>query len=248
MWWGLGLAAPILWVAAALGPAQRLDQLRAMPPAAFAQELRQTSTDELLRLGREGVRRLGTYRARLTKQERVGGRILPWQTLQIVVQPAPGALRLEYVQGPKAGRIVLWNARRPAEILVREAGLLGIVSVWLDLDGSLARGDTNHRATDLGFGPLLDLVERDVRGAAAAGGHQRHDDGFDAAGHYCLTFTAPPGARGLYAEQTRLCIDPQLGLPVDIEVRDRTGFLERFRYTDVRPHQVVDAALLTTIQ
>jgi hypothetical protein len=232
----------------AMSPAEKLDHLRALPPAALARELRQTQPDELVRLGSEGVRRLGTYRARLTKQERVGGRLLAAQTLEIVVQPEPGAMRLSYLEGPHAGRIVVWNARRPRKMLVRESGLLGIMSVSLDIDGGLAHGDTNHQVTELGFAPLLDIVENDLRKAAAYGGHQRQDDGFDETGNYCLTFTAPAGAPALYAAQTRLCIDPQLALPVEIEVRDRAGLLERYRYTNIRAHQAVDPALLTDIQ
>ncbi|HEY8922792.1 MAG TPA: DUF1571 domain-containing protein, partial [Polyangia bacterium] len=180
-------------------PAARLDRLRALPPAALAEQLRRTPPDELVSLGREGVRRLGTYRARLVKQERVAGRVRTPQTLEILVRPDPGAIRLEYLEGPKAGRKVLWTAGRPRQMLVREAGILGLASVWLDVDGGLAHGDTNHDVTDLGFGPLLDIVERDLRKAAPFGGHRRQDEGFDAAGRYCVTFAAPAGAAGLYA-------------------------------------------------
>jgi len=230
------------------GPAARLEQLRTLPPAALAEQLRQTPPGELVLLGREGVRRLGTYRARLIKQERVEGRVRPPQTLEIIVRPEPRAICFEYAEGPKAGRKVLWTAARPRQILVREAGILGLASIWLDVDGSLAHGDTNHDATDLGFGPLLDIVERDLRKAAPHGGHRRQDEGFDAAGNYCLTFTAPAGAAGLYAARTRLCLDPRLALPVQIEVQDGAGFLERYHYTQVRAHQTVDPLLLTEIQ
>lgn len=229
-------------------PAARLDRLRALSQPALGEQLRQTSPAELIRLGREGVRRLGTYRARLTKQERIAGRVRPPQTLEIVVRPAPRAIRLEYLEGPKAGRKVVWNAERPRQIRVREAGILGLASLWLDVDGGLAHGDTNHDVTDLGFAPLLDLVERDLRKAVPHGGHRRQDEGFDADGNYCLTFSAPAGAVGLYAARTRLCVDLQLAVPVEIEVQDRAGFLERYHYTQVRAQQTVDPLLLTDVQ
>src|SRR5688572_20936217 len=72
----------------------RLDELRSLPRPALAERLRATSPEELIVLGREGVRRLGTYRARLMKQERVGGKVLPAQTMEVIVQPAPRAQRL----------------------------------------------------------------------------------------------------------------------------------------------------------
>src|SRR5690349_21010014 len=161
-------------------PGARLDELRALPPPVLAERLRATPPDELISLGREGLRRLGTYRARLLKQERVSGKLLPAQTMEVVVQPSPRAQRHEYVEGPKAGRKVIWTQKRPTEMLVREAGILGIASLWIDLDGSLAHGDTNHSVTELGFGPLLDLVASDLRKAQAFGGLTRKDQGFDA--------------------------------------------------------------------
>jgi len=224
------------------GPSERVDQLRALPAGPLAAELRASSAQELVALGREGVRRLGTYRARVTKQERVGDKVLPAQTLEILIQPAPRALRLEYVEGPKAGRKVIWTEGRARQMLVREGGLLGMMSVWVDVDGGLAHGDTNHEVTELGFGPLLDIMAADLARAARYGGHQRQDEGFDPAGRYCLVFLAPRAAPNLYAQRARLCIDPRLAVPVELEVHDRSGFLERYRYTNVRPNQAVDPA------
>jgi hypothetical protein len=223
--------------------AQRLEELRGLPPEALAARLRATSPEDLIVLGREGLRRLGTYRARLLKQERVDGKILPAQTLEVIVQPSPRAQRLEYVEGPKAGRRVIWTDKRPGEMLVREAGILGITSLWIDLKGRLARGDTNHSVTELGFGPLLDLVSSDLRKARPHGGHIRKDQGFDGAGCYCMEYTAPPGATDVYARRTRLCVDSKLALPVKIEVHDGQGFLERYEYTNIRPQQKVNPSL-----
>src|SRR6266404_6998889 len=160
---------------AADSPATRLSELGSLPPPALAERLRATSPEELIGLGREGVRRLGTYRARLLKQERVGGKLLPAQTMEVVVQASPRAQRLEYVEGPKSGRKVIWTQKRPSEMLVREAGILGIASLWIDLNGGLAHGDTNHSVTELGFAPLLDLVASDLHKGQAFGGLVRKD-------------------------------------------------------------------------
>lgn len=221
----------------------RLDDLRSLQRPALEQRLRATSPEQLIVLGREGVRRLGTYRARLMKQERVGGKVLPAQTMEVIVQPSPRAQRLEYVQGPKSGRRVIWTAQRPDEMLVREGGILGITSLWIDLGGRLARGDTNHSVTELGFGPLLDIVSNDLRKARPHGGHARKDQGFDASGCYWMEYTAPAAATDVYAQRTRLCVDAKLGLPVKIEVHDRQGFLEKYEYTDIRANQKIEPAL-----
>jgi hypothetical protein len=248
MKFGFATAATVA-TAGVLGasPAARLDQLGGLSPTDLAAQLRATSPEDLLALGRESVRRLGTYRARVVKEERIGKKLLPAQTLEIVVQPAPRALRLDYVQGPSAGRKVVWTEKRPKEMLVRESGILGIMSVWLDVDGSLAHKDTNHKVSELGFAPLLDIIASDLAKATPHGGHQRHDDGFNAAGHYCMTFTAPPAAPGLYAHKTRLCVDRKLALPVEVEVHDRAGLLERYRYGQIRSNQKVDPTVFEAI-
>jgi Protein of unknown function (DUF1571) len=227
--------------------ARRLDDLRSLPPPALADRLRATPPEDLITLGREGLRRLGTYRARLLKQERVGGKVLPAQSMEIIVQPAPRAQRLEYVEGPKKGRKVIWTEKRPGEMLVREAGILGIASLWIDLNGGLAHGDTNHSVTELGFAPLLDLVASDLQKGRAYGGHVRKDEGFDRTGAYCMLYSAPPGAKGLYAQLTRLCVDAKLGIPVKIEVHDGHGFLERYEYTNVRANQKIEPALFEDV-
>jgi hypothetical protein len=225
------------------GAAAKLDAMAALPPPALEQHLVATSPEDLIVLGREGVRRLGTYRARLLKQERVDGKLLPAQTMEVIVQSSPAAQRLDYVEGPKKGRHVIWTHKRPTEMLVREAGILGIASLWIDLSGSLAHGDSNHNVTELGFGPLLDLVSSDLRKATAQGGLARKNQGFDGSGCFWMEYTAPPAAKGLYAQRTRLCVDAKLGLPVKIEVHDTRGFLERYEYSNVRPNQKVDQSL-----
>jgi hypothetical protein len=199
--------------------------------------LKAVSQDELIALGREAIRELGVYSARLRKQERVRGRLLDAQVSQITVREAPYAVRMEVVEGPKKGRKVLYNEQlRKGELRVREAGLLGMKALWLDLDSSLARRDTHHPVTDLGFGPILRHLSRDQALAAPLGAHRRQDEGFDARGRWCLTFVAPPGAENLHALRTRMCLDLLLGLPVELEAHDAHGLLERLELTDVRPN------------
>lgn len=225
-----------------------LADLRQLSGPLLAERLRAIPPDHLIALGREGVRLLGAYRARLTKRERVDGELLPAQTIEVAVRPSPRALRLDYVAGPKAGRHVLWRENlRPEEMLVREGGLLGITSLWIDVGGKLARKDTNHGVMELGFGPALDMFDRDLRKAGPQGGHARRDHGFDRGGRYCIEYVAPPGAKGLYAERTMICLDPKLAVPVIIEVFDRQGLLERYDYTNVRPNQKMEPSLFDDV-
>ena len=217
--------------------AERKALLASQPREAVGELVRAASQARLIELGQGAVRELGIYSARLRKQERVGGRWLAPQVAAITVREQPFAVRMDVIEGPKKGRKVLYNEElRKGEMRVREAGLLGLKALWLDLDNPLARRDTNHRVTDVGFGSILRHLARDQRLAAPLGAHGRKDEGFDGRGRWCLTFVAPPQARDLYAQRTRMCLDLVLGLPVELEVHDREGLLERFELTDVRPH------------
>jgi hypothetical protein len=209
------------------------------PPAALG-SARIASPEALIASGREAVRKMGTYRARLVKTERIKGEVLPAQTIDILVRPSPRAVRMEFVAGAKSGRRVLWRENnRPNEILVREGGILGITSLWLDTSKGLpARAGTNHAVSEIGFAYLFDIMERDLAKGKSQGSYGWKDLGLDANGLYRIEWIAPQGARGLYAQRTRLGIDPKLHVPVDIEVFDAQGLLERYQYRNVHVQQV----------
>lgn|GEM_PF-5040771 len=207
-------------------------------PPATQSLARIASPEALIASGREAVRKMGIYRARLVKTERIKGKIPPTQTIEILVRPSPRAVRMEFVAGSRSGRRVLWREdHRPNEILVREGGIMGIASLWLDVSGGLVRAGTNHAVSEIGFASLLDAMERDLAKGKSQGSHVWKDLGLDANGLYRIEWIAPRGARGLYAQRTRLGIDPNLHLPVDIEVFDAQGFLERYQFKNVRPRQ-----------
>jgi hypothetical protein len=191
----------------------------------------------LVAIGRQAVRALGPYRAKLTKRERVGETMLEAQVLELAIREAPRAVRITFSSGPSAGRRVLYNEElRRDEVRVKEAGVLGMAgAVWLHLDNPLTRRDTNHRVTEIGLESLLALIEKDMRAGESAGGHARQDVGWDPRGRYHLRFTAPEGATGLYARTTDLTLDPLRSIPVHVDVADEQGPLESFEYADVEP-------------
>lgn len=203
----------------------------------IAAAIRELPPEALLAAGQKALAQLGTYSARLVKQERVGGKLEPAQTLKLLLREDPLAVRIDFVEGPAKGRKVLFDSStRPKEMRVKEPGMLGMVgALWLNLDNGLARRDTNHRVTDLGLGALLRLMKKDVEGSRPHGGLIRRDEGFDARGRYCVVYTAPPNARGLYAQKTRVCFDVETLLPMEVQVHDRHGLLETFAWSEIAP-------------
>ena len=202
------------------------------------------STDTLFAEARAAVGALGVYRATVTKTERVRGTLVGPETSEVWIRESPRALRMTFLdaKGRPGRRLVYNEAVRPGQMLVRESGLLGHFSLWVDLDGWLARRASNHSVRDVGFGPLLDIIDRDRARARTLGGHVRRDEppGSGPDGSGCLVFVAPPNARTLYATRTRLCFDRALHLPIFVEVFDGQGLLERYRWQHLAPRQTVD--------
>lgn len=221
---------------AALSDEARRAEVSSLAPAERFALLEQVSAGDLVAIGRSASRALGTYSVRLKKQERIDGELQDPQTAMVWVQPSPLALRVEFVEGPKGRRLLYNSALRARELRAREGGFLGIAgAIWVGVDSSLTRRDSNHPITDIGFAALMELIGRDFTSAATTGGHARKNEGPDPEGLYCILFTAPGSATGLYATSARLCIDPVLGLPLRTEITDREGLLESYRYTDVKP-------------
>jgi hypothetical protein len=215
--------------------ARRAEMAKLAPAERFAL-LERVGAADLVQIGKNAALALQTYSARLTKQERIGGELQDPQTAVVWVQPSPLALRVEFVEGSSKGRRLLYNsALRAGELRAREGGFLGIAgALWVGVDSSLTRRDSNHPITDIGFAALMELIAKDFTQVAATGAHARANEGPDSEGLYCILFTAPSGVSGLYAASARLCIDPLLGLPVRTEITDRQGFLERYVYRDVK--------------
>ncbi|HEY5285051.1 MAG TPA: DUF1571 domain-containing protein [Polyangia bacterium] len=218
-----------------LSESERARSLAALSAAERAEFFRALGSREIVALGRQTLGNLGVYQARVTREERVRGRLHGPDVVEVTVRESPRAVLLDFVAGTHKGRRALYNAElRAREMLARESGVLGLFSMWLALESSLVHRDTNHNITDVGFGAMMDVMQADLDKAAAAGGFQRSDEGFDARGLFCMLFTAPAGAKGLYAARLRYCVDGKLGLPMKIEVFDEQGRREYVEYHNLQ--------------
>jgi hypothetical protein len=204
------------------------------------------SIDELLALEKRAALASGTYHAQVMRSERVKGSLTPQETMSVWVQPEPLAIRLESIGGPPKGRKVVYNSTlRKDELRAKDSGFLGVFGgVWLNLDSSMTRSDSNHPLTDLGFIPVMNLVEKIVKQTRAKGEITRTYVRTDATG-VCERFDAPKGAKGLYATSSLLCFDPVLSLPMHFEISDDQGRLETYTYSNVEQHVSLAKAFFT---
>lgn len=228
-----------------LAPPERQKLLVKMSRQELSALYSSMDTAQLLAVGRQAAKELGAYSARVVKRERVDGELIQPQTIDIVIRESPPAVRASYVAGPAKGRKVLYDSTvKKDQMRAKEAGLLGIAGhVWVGVNSSLARGDSNHPITDFGFTPIVRLLEETFAGAKPLGGFARTNDGFDEKGHFCHTFTGPKGGEKLYATKARICFDTVLAVPVVLEIDDTKGPLERYYFSDVKQLSKPDFSL-----
>ena len=229
-----------------LSDSERIRSLSALSAGEREAFYRALDSAQFITLGRKALAGLGLYRARLIKSERVGTRSHGPDVVEVTIREKPRAVLVDFVDGKHKGRRALYNVElRPHEMLARESGILGLFSLWLSLDSSLVRRDTNHSIAEVGFGAMIDLMQTDQAKAASAGGYRRLDEGFDARGLFCILFTAPPSVQNLYAKRLRFCVDAGLGLPLKIEIFDDQGLREHVEFHNLRAHLALPSDFFT---
>lgn len=202
-----------------------------------------TAPEVLLAVGERAVDALGTYTYVMAKQERVNGRLVDEQVVNVSARERPFAVRLDYVRGPSASRRVLYNSSlKGAEFAVHEAGFLSIAGTfWLPLESSLARSDSNHTVKEAGLGSLVRRLKKEVQKANAAGGLTTTVEGW-VDGNFCQVYAMPNGGKGFDAARTRVCTDFKLGVPVLVESFDLGNQLtERFAFSSVVHSELPEA-------
>lgn len=200
--------------------------------------MKETPQAKLLAMGQRIILGVNMYSYRMTKQERVRGELLPEQTVDVYVREAPFAVRLHYVKGPGTGRKLIFNPSvRAAEFRVREAGLLSVAgAIWLNVDSSFAKSDSNHTVREAGIGPLIGRLVRDTDRAKSLGGFPMVPEGWNDKGEYCASYLSPPTNPPFDYAKTRICTDLQSGVPMKVEGYGLKGeLLEKWHFSDFKP-------------
>ncbi|MFT3838304.1 MAG: DUF1571 domain-containing protein [Myxococcaceae bacterium] len=220
-----------------LDDAQRREAVKTATKDELAQAMQQTPPRTLILIGKQAVAALGTYSYRMGKTERVKGELLDEQTIDVFVKEDPFAVRLEYVKGPAAGRKVLYNSKERAdEFRVHESGFFGVFGkLWVSVDSSMAKTDSNHTVKEAGLARLLNRLESDLDKGDKQGGFKVTHEGWNASGEWCAIYEAPNEGKGFSAYKTRICTDLSAGLPMKVESYDaRSHLLERYLFSDVK--------------
>jgi len=234
-----GLAhADALMEFTSLSESDRRNTVKSTPRDELERIMKETPQAKLLAMGQRIILGVNTYSYRMVKQERVRGELLPEQTIDVFVRETPFAVRLHYVKGPGAGRKVLFNpSARASEFRVHEAGLLSVAgAIWLNVDSSFAKSDSNHTVREAGIGPLVGRLVRDTERAKPLGGFSLVPEGWNDKGEYCGSYVSPPANPPFDYAKTRICTDLLSGVPMKVEGYGSKGeLLEKWHFFDFKP-------------
>lgn len=215
-------------------------ELSRISEATFKKMLTQADPSAMLEAGILMLKKHPTYISKLTKWERIKGE---WpkdpDIIQLKYQRAPKAFYAEWSFGPNKGRRVLYNqAHRPNEILAREAGILGIMSLHLNINNPLTKRDTNHTILELGLEyPLVQclsdmkkLIDRGHKIDPLEGGKWLEENGH----RYWEVTVKSPGPPEYYTSWAKMKFDIERGILVGIEIRDQKNIvLEKVIYENI---------------
>lgn len=205
---------------AALSDAELLATFDAIKPDAF------------LLWARTEINRYPEYEYWMTRQERLDGQ---WQDvparMMIRYRHLPRQVYARWLpNGVQAGQEILYDeTRRKDQMYGHLGGVLGFTSMWIALDGALARAQSNHSVRDLGFQYVVSMLERDARTLRAAGLGEKfnraeivREQGMRMV---ALTWDLPEGAPKYYAKKVQLMLDLKHPWPRVETAWDADGFM-----------------------
>lgn len=178
------------------------------------------------------------YTVTMTRRERVKGKLLPQETMQIKFKK-PYAIYTKWTGAAHRGQEALYVRGQHDGKLVAHPGSFPDVTVKLDPNGGLAMKGNRHPITEGSLGDLIGLIVRDLERADA-----RPQDGAtlrdlgesvrDGEKIHCYDATFPVPT-GYYAPHVQVCVFTATSLPSRVQVWDaREQLLEDYEYRDLR--------------
>ncbi len=182
--------------------------------------------------------RVNDYTAVFRKQERVDGQLLPEETTFLKFQK-PLKVYMKWIEDPFKETEALFVSGNDNKLLVHRGGILGLLTLSLDPRGSLAMIGNRHPITEVGFGHLIDGLQRNIKTALEHGELQINRLAKEPfTGRAAIVVEAkfsPRSGRTYYASRMVCHIDRELLLPIGASFYDDKDLLfERYSYSDVR--------------
>lgn len=180
--------------------------------------------------------KVDNYTATFVKRERVGGELLPTETIRFKFKK-PFMVYMGWQKGPHEGREALYvQGRNDNKVTGHEGGFFGFVTLNMDPNGPTAMRGNRHPITDVGIGRLIDIVTENMDRALSEKAldirYVGEEDMYgEKARHISVRL---PDGRGYYGGLIEIWVDESNGTPIKIEIYGWDGSLwESYGYKDL---------------
>lgn len=223
-------------------------ELHKLDDAALLALFRELPTEALVTAMQTAASQPEGFEIRMQRQERIDG---DWPDKpflnHIRLRRQPRQVYMAWLPGgPKAGQEILFDARQRTDAMYGHlGGVLGFVSKWIPLDGTIAKQNSNHTVLNLGPDFVAEVLAREVGRQSAAGRSNRPDqvEVMQVAGQRTVALTWSPGSAdpAAYAPRTRVCLNLKQPWALQIESWSASGEIrERILYERVEPKVFTD--------
>ena len=188
------------------------------------------------------LRALDTYQVRMSRMERVGGRLQPEEEVILSIRRDPKAVRLEWATGANQGREVIYSTRRDERSLFvhMPSSAIPLPTMKIPVDSPMVMKNSRHSITEAGFDTIIANLRKalDQKPSSKTEGGEsiyqglERPPGLDHPSHR-FTRRSPSG------ETWTVYLDARSMLPCMVLAHDATGELEeRYIYHEVRKNPV----------
>ena len=183
--------------------------------------------------------RIRDYQCLYEKEERAissGER----QTINVAFRK-PFDVRLDWLgdKGKVDQTAIYRQGANDGKVLARQSGLLGLLTGTMKLNPTdkLALTDSRHPITEMGIGKIIERAQRDSADARIS--VKSSEDSLDGRPTYRFDFVATNNNKGVGglpdAGKAVIWVDPELKLPIKLELYDRAStLLERHNFKNLR--------------
>ena len=179
------------------------------------------------------------YQLTMVRRERVGGSLLPEESLIFSMRREPKSIRMEWTSGTNEGREVIYVPQKyngKLQVRATKSGLLPTMSI--SLDNPMIKRSSRHPISEAGLEGVASRVANAVRRAAKGDpvvgkltyeGPVSIDDGLSETFGQIVKQVMPNGETWL------VVFDDQHGLPILAEGKNANGdLIERYQFRDIR--------------
>ncbi len=191
---------------------------------------------------------INSYTFTMLKQERVGNKLLPLETIEMKFRQEPFSIYAKHVKpnSLRGQEAIFVKGKYDDKIVAHGAGLKGVITVVLPPDGPLARMGNRYPITEAGMKSMLkqlqDLAEREKEYLATCDIHFVDGEEVDGRPCNCLEVIGKKPTKTFRMAKARIYMDQEWNVPVKYEAHefppdDDAGepiLVESYTYTNLK--------------